>query len=55
VKLGLSLQKGEQRLSVFGKGVLRRIIGRKRDEVTAGWRKFTHRRASYLYSLILLG
>jgi len=40
VKLGLSpLLREELRLSVFENGVLRRIFGPKRDEVTAKWRK----------------
>jgi len=29
----------ERRLRVFGNGVLRRIFGPKRDEVTGKWRK----------------
>jgi hypothetical protein len=29
----------EHRLKVFVNGVLRRILGPKRDEVTGGWRK----------------
>jgi hypothetical protein len=31
--------RGEYRLRVFEKRVLRRIFGSKRDEVTGGWRK----------------
>jgi hypothetical protein len=31
--------KREHRLRVFENRVLRRIFGRKRDEVTADWRK----------------
>jgi hypothetical protein len=31
--------KGEHRLRVFEKRVLRRIFGPKRGEVTGGWRK----------------
>jgi hypothetical protein len=30
---------GEQRLRVFGKRVLRRIFGPKRDEIIGDWRK----------------
>jgi len=38
--LSLTLRK-ECRLRVFGNGVLRRIFGPKRDEVTGEWRKTT--------------
>jgi hypothetical protein len=31
--------KGEHRLKVLEKGVMKRIFGPKRDEVTGGWRK----------------
>jgi hypothetical protein len=39
VKLGLSRQRKNTRLSVSEKRVLRRIFRPKRDEVTGGWRK----------------
>jgi hypothetical protein len=36
---------------VFEKGVLRRIFGPKRDEVTGGWRKLHNEELHNLYSL----
>jgi hypothetical protein len=35
---------------VFGKRVLRRIFGPKRDEVTGGWRKLHNEELQNLYS-----
>ena len=51
VKLGLS-QQGKHRLAVFNNRVLRkiRVFGRKREEVTGGWR-----RASWFVLNTLLG
>jgi hypothetical protein len=40
----------EHRLRVFENGVLRRIFGRKRDEVTGGWRKLHNEELHNLYS-----
>jgi hypothetical protein len=34
---------------VFENGVLRRIFGRKRDEVTGGWRKLDNEELRNLY------
>jgi hypothetical protein len=39
----------EQRLRVFEKRVLRRILGPKRDEVTGGWRKLHNEELHNLY------
>ena len=39
VKVGRSHCRGERRLRVFKKKMLRRIFGPKRDEVTGEWRK----------------
>jgi hypothetical protein len=39
----------EHRLRVFENGVLRRIFGVKRDEVTVGWRKLRNEEISNLY------
>jgi hypothetical protein len=35
---------------VFFNGVLRRILGPRRDEVTGGWRKIHNEELHYLYS-----
>jgi hypothetical protein len=40
----------EYRLRVFGNGVLRRIFGPKRDEVTGEWRKLHNEELHNLYS-----
>jgi hypothetical protein len=40
----------EHRLRVFENGVLRRIFGPKRDEVTGEWRKFHNEELHNLYS-----
>jgi len=40
----------ERRLRVFGKTVLRRIFGSKRDEVTREWRKIYNEELNDLYS-----
>jgi hypothetical protein len=40
----------EHRLRVFENGVLRRIFGPKRDEVTGGWRKLHNEELHNLYS-----
>jgi hypothetical protein len=40
----------EHRLRVFESGVLRRIFGPKRDEVTGGWRKLHNEELHSLYS-----
>jgi hypothetical protein len=40
----------EHRLRVFENRVLRRIFGRKRDEVTGGWRKLHNEELHNLYS-----
>ena len=42
--------KEERRLRVSENGVLRRIFGRKRDEVTRVWRKLHKEELSDLYS-----
>ena len=41
----------ERRLRVFENRVLRRVFGRKRDEVTGEWRKLHKEELSDLYSL----
>jgi hypothetical protein len=41
----------ERRLRVFENRVLRRIFGRKRDEVTREWRKVHNEELNDLYSL----
>jgi hypothetical protein len=41
----------EQRLRVFEKRVLRRILGPKRDEMTGGWRKLHNEELHNLHSL----
>jgi hypothetical protein len=43
--------KEEHRLRVFENGVLRRIFGPKRDEVTGKWRKLHNEELNGLYSL----
>jgi hypothetical protein len=43
--------KEERRLRVFENRVLRRIFGRKRDEVTGEWRKLHNEELNGLYSL----
>jgi hypothetical protein len=45
----LSLRDGH-RLRVFENGVLRRIFGHKRDEVTREWRRLHNEELYYLYS-----
>ena len=40
----------ERRLRVFENGVLRRVFGPKRDEVTGEWRKLHNEELSDLYS-----
>jgi hypothetical protein len=40
----------EHRLRVFESGVLRRIFGPKRGEVTGGWRKLHNEELHNLYS-----
>jgi hypothetical protein len=47
--LSLTLRE-EHRLRVFENRVLRRIFGRKRDEVTGGWRKLHNEELQGLYS-----
>jgi hypothetical protein len=42
--------KGEQRLRVFENRVLKRIFGRKKDEVMGGWRKLHNEELLDLYS-----
>ena len=42
--------KEERRLRVFQNGVLRRIFGPKRDEVTGEWRKLHNEELKGLYS-----
>ena len=41
--------KEERRLRVFQNRVLRRIFGRKRDEVTGEWRKLHNEELNDLY------
>jgi hypothetical protein len=41
----------EQRLTVFGKRVLRRLFGPAKSEVTGGWRKLHNEEFHNLYSL----
>jgi hypothetical protein len=41
----------ECRLKVFENGVLRRVFGPKRDEVTGEWRKLHNEELNDLYSL----
>jgi hypothetical protein len=49
VKLGLTLRE-EPRLRVFENRVLRKIFGRKRDEVMRIWRKLHNKELRDLYS-----
>ena len=42
--------RDERRLKVTENGVLRRIFGPKRDEVTGEWRKLYNEKLSDLYS-----
>jgi hypothetical protein len=42
--------RGEHRLNVFEKRVLRKIFGTKRNEVTGGWRKLYNEELHNLYS-----
>jgi hypothetical protein len=41
----------ERKLRVFENGVLRRIFGPKKDEVTGEWRKLHNEELNYLFSL----
>jgi len=41
--------RAERRLWVFENGVLRRIFGSRRDEVTGEWRKLHHEELNDLY------
>ena len=45
-----SLTWEERRLGLFENGVLRRLFGRKRDEVTGEWRKLHNEKLNDLYS-----
>jgi len=45
----LFTQRKEQRVTVFEKWVLRKILGLKRDEVTGDWRKLHNESPNYLY------
>jgi hypothetical protein len=49
LKPGLTLRE-EHRLAVFENGVLRRIFGPKRDEMTGGWRKLHDEELHSFYS-----
>jgi hypothetical protein len=42
--------RDERRLSVFEKGVLKKIFGPKRDEVTGEWRKLHNKELRDLFS-----
>jgi hypothetical protein len=42
--------KGEHRMRVFQKRVLRRIFGQKRDEMPGGWRNLHYEERHDLYS-----
>jgi hypothetical protein len=46
--------KEERRLKVYENRVLRRIFGRKRDEVTGEWRKLHNEELNDLYSSKIL-
>jgi hypothetical protein len=43
----------ENRLRVFVNRVLRRIFGRKRDEVTGEWRRLHNEELNVLYSSLI--
>jgi hypothetical protein len=43
-------ERRERRLRVFENGVLRRIFGPRRDEVTGEWRKLHNEEINDLYS-----
>jgi hypothetical protein len=45
----VSHEKEENRLRVFEDRILRRIFGRKRDEVTGEWREFYSEELHNLY------
>ena len=49
-KTWLLTLREERRLRVFESGVLRRIFGSERDEVTGEWRKLHNVELNYLYS-----
>jgi hypothetical protein len=51
VKLVLPTLIEEHRLRVLENRMLRRIFGRKREEVTGGWRKIQNEELYNLYSL----
>jgi hypothetical protein len=46
----MSELREEHGLRVFENGVLRRLFGPKRDEVTRGWRKLHNEELHNLYS-----
>jgi hypothetical protein len=46
----MGVKREEHRLRVFENGVLRRIFGPKRDEVTGEWRKLHSGERHNLYS-----
>ena len=46
--------RDESRLKVFENGLLRRVFGPKRDEVTGEWRKLPNEELSDLYSLPII-
>jgi hypothetical protein len=50
MKLGLLTLKEEHRLRVFENRVLKKTFGKKRDEVTGGWRKLHNEELHNLYS-----
>jgi hypothetical protein len=47
---GSLILREEHRLNVFENRVLRRILGRRRDEVIGGWRKLRNEELHNLYS-----
>jgi len=47
------MSREEPRLRVFGKRMLRRIFGPKRDEVTGEWRKLHNEDLNDLYCLMI--
>jgi hypothetical protein len=49
-KILFFIVREEHRLRVFENRVLRRLFGRKRDEVTGGWRKLHNEELHGLYS-----